>query len=85
MPPVSKNHYHDNLHQLQAGLVKLQRHFNAAGKDGTIKRVVHHLSPRETRVVALGAPSERGRTSWYFQRYLPYSPAARELVLFNLS
>ena len=49
------------------------------------KRIVQHLSPRETRVVALGEPSDRDRTLWYFQRYAPYSPAAQELVLFNRS
>lgn len=43
------------------------------------------LSPRETRVVALGKPSDRDRTSWYFQRFVPYLPAAQELVLFNRS
>src|ERR1700731_2811966 len=58
---------------------------DASGKDGTIKRIVQHLSPRETRVVALGKPSDRDRTSWYFQRYIPYLPAAQELVLFNRS
>ena len=74
---------------LQIELVKLQRHFidygdkilvvlegrDAAGKDGIIKRIVQHLSPRETRVVALGKPSDRERSSWYFQRYVPYLPA----------
>ncbi|MCC6208302.1 MAG: polyphosphate kinase 2 [Gammaproteobacteria bacterium] len=98
-PSISKKAYKDNLHKLQVELVKLQRHFiqcddkiliilegrDAAGKDGTIKRIVAHLSPRETRVVALGKPSDRDRTSWYFQRYVPYLPAARELVLFNRS
>jgi len=58
---------------------------DAAGKDGTIKRVVQHLSPRETRVVALGKPSDRDRTSWYFQRYAPHLPAAQEMVLLNRS
>jgi polyphosphate kinase len=96
---ISKKAYKDELHQLQVELVKLQRHFikcddkiliilegrDAAGKDGTIKRIVKHLSPRETRVVALGKPSDRDRTSWYFQRYVPYLPAAQELVLFNRS
>ena len=56
---------------------------DAAGKDGTIKRIVQHLSPRETRVVALGKPSDR--SSWYFQRYAVHLPAAQELVLFNRS
>lgn len=96
---ISKKDYKDSLRRLQIELVKLQRHFikcddkiliilegrDAAGKDGTIKRIVQHLSPRETRVVALGKPSDRDRTSWYFQRYVPYLPAAQELVLFNRS
>ena len=96
---MGKNDYKDSLRKLQIELVKLQRHFircddkiliifegrDAAGKDGTIKRIVEHLSPRETRVVALGKPSDRDRTSWYFQRYVPYLPAAQELVLFNRS
>ncbi len=98
-PTISKKTYHDTLHKLQIELVKLQRHFiqcedkiliifegrDASGKDGTIKRIVQHLSPRETRVVALGKPSDRDRASWYFQRYAPYLPAAQELVLFNRS
>ncbi|MDP2031434.1 MAG: polyphosphate kinase 2 [Thiobacillus sp.] len=98
-PAIPKKAYKDSLHKLQVELVKLQRHFikcddkiliifegrDAAGKDGTIKRIVKHLSPRETRVVALGKPSDRDRTSWYFQRYVPYLPAAQELVLFNRS
>src|SRR5665811_2489439 len=96
---ISKKIYKDTLLKLQIELVKLQRHFikcddkiliilegrDASGKDGTIKRIVQHLSPRETRVVALGKPSDRDRTSWYFQRYVPYLPAAQELVLFNRS
>ena len=96
---TSKKTYKDSLRKLQVELVKLQRHFiecndkiliilegrDASGKDGAIKRIVQHLSPRETRVVALGKPSDRDRTSWYFQRYVPYLPAAQELVLFNRS
>src|SRR5262249_43887903 len=58
---------------------------DAAGKDGTIKRFVEHLSPRETRVVALSKPSERDNASWYFQRYVAHLPAEQELVLFNRS
>jgi len=98
-PSISKKDYKHTLRKLQIELVKLQRHFiecndkiliilegrDASGKDGTIKRIVQHLSPRETRVVALGKPSDRDRTSWYFQRYVPYLPAAKELVLFNRS
>ncbi|MBK9425882.1 MAG: polyphosphate kinase 2 [Gammaproteobacteria bacterium] len=58
---------------------------DAAGKDGTIKCIVEHLSPRETRVVALSKPSDRECSSWYFQRYVAHLPAAGELVLFNRS
>jgi polyphosphate kinase 2 len=96
---ISKKIYKDTLLKLQIELVKLQRHFikcndkiliilegrDASGKDGTIKRIVQHLSPRETRVVALGKPSDRDRSSWYFQRYVAHLPAAQELVLFNRS
>lgn len=96
---TSNKAYKDGLHKLQVELVRLQRHFikckdkiliilegrDASGKDGTIKRIVQHLSPRETRVVALGKPSDRDRSSWYFQRYVAHLPAAQELVLFNRS
>lgn len=95
----AKRHYKEELHQLQVELVKLQRHIirkndkilvilegrDAAGKDGGIKRITAHLSPRETRVVALGKPSDREESQWYFQRYVPHLPAAQEFVLFNRS
>jgi polyphosphate kinase len=58
---------------------------DAAGKDGAIKRIVEHLSPREYRVVALGKPTDRERGSWYYQRWIEHLPAAGELVLFNRS
>ena len=58
---------------------------DTAGKDGTIKRIVEHLSVRNTRVVALPKPSDRDRTEWYFQRYVRYLPAAGELVILNRS
>jgi polyphosphate kinase 2 (PPK2 family) len=58
---------------------------DAAGKDGSIKRIVEHLSIRATRVVALPKPSDRERTQWWFQRYTAHLPAAGELVLFNRS
>ena len=96
---ISREDYHAQLGQLQVELVKLQRHFigcgdrilvllegrDAAGKDGCIKRIVEYLSPRETRVVALGKPSDRERRGWYFQRYVAQLPVAEELVLFNRS
>ena len=94
-----KQIYKDTLQQLQIELVKLQNHIikhdnkiliifegrDAGGKDGTIKRIIEHLSPREIRVVALGKPSDRDISSWYFQRYTQHLPAAQELVLFNRS
>jgi polyphosphate kinase 2 len=58
---------------------------DTAGKDGSIKRIVEHLSVRNTRVVALPKPNERERSEWYFQRYVRYLPAAGELVIFNRS
>ncbi|MBY0512185.1 MAG: polyphosphate kinase 2 [Rhodospirillaceae bacterium] len=96
---TSRDDYETSLRALQIELVKVQRHVikhdhkvlvifegrDASGKDGTIKRITQHLSPRETRVVALGKPSERDRASWYFQRFVPHLPAAQEMVLFNRS
>jgi polyphosphate kinase 2 len=58
---------------------------DAAGKGGTIKRFTEHLNPRGTRVVALGKPSERERTQWYFQRYFSQLPAGGEIVFFDRS
>ena len=96
---LSKKEYKATLLALRIELVKLQRHFikcndkilmliegrDAAGKDGVIKRIVKNLSPRETRVVALGKPSDRECSEWYFQRYVPFLPAAQEFVLFDRS
>ena len=96
---MDKDAYRTQLRALQIGLVALQRHLiadgrrllvivegrDAAGKDGTIKRIVEHQSPRETRVVALGKPTERDRASWYFQRWAQHFPADGEMVLFNRS
>ena len=58
---------------------------DAAGKDGTIRRVVKHLSPRATRVVALPKPSDRDEGEWWFQRYVRHLPTDGEWVLFNRS
>jgi polyphosphate kinase len=58
---------------------------DAAGKGGTIKRIVAPLNPRYCRVVALPAPTEREKTQWYFQRYVARLPAAGEMVLFDRS
>lgn len=91
--------YRSTLRSLQIELVRLQRHLidtggrilillegrDGAGKDGAIKAITEHMSPRESRVVALGKPSDREVTQWYFQRYVPHLPAAGEFVLFNRS
>ena len=91
--------YDKELESLQIALVRWQQDAmasgrkvliifegrDAAGKDGTIQRIVEHLSVRNTRVVALPKPSDRERTQWYFQRYVPYLPAGGEAVIFNRS
>jgi polyphosphate kinase 2 len=96
---VCDSEYKSSLRALQIELVKIERHVikhdhkvlvifegrDASGKDGAIKRIVKNLSPRETRIVALGRPSDRDRASWYFQRYVPHLPVAQEMVLFNRS
>jgi polyphosphate kinase len=96
---IKTDNYKDTLRLLQIELVKLQKHIikkneriliifegrDAGGKDGTIKRITQYLSPRETRMVALGKPSDRDNSSWYFQRYVPHLPADDEIVFFNRS
>lgn len=91
--------YFKELFRLQRELVKLQDWVahnkikvavifegrDAAGKGGAIKRITQRLNPRVCRVVALPAPSEREKTQWYFQRYVPHLPAAGEIVLFDRS
>lgn len=91
--------YFRELFRLQGELVKLQDWVvatgkkvvivfegrDAAGKGGVIKRITQRLNPRVCRVAALPAPNDRERTQWYFQRYVPYLPAAGELVLFDRS
>ena len=87
------------LHELFIELIKLQKEVissdlkllvilegrDAAGKDGTIKRIIKHLSPRETLVVALSKPTDFQEREWYFQRYTAHLPVSGEFVLFNRS
>ena len=94
-----RGRYFRELLRLQAELVRLQDWVvhnglkvvvlfegrDAAGKGGAIKRITQRLNPRSCRVVALPAPSERERSQWYFQRYVPHLPAAGEIVLFDRS
>ena len=91
--------YESELRLLQIELVKLQNSLiskgdqilvilegrDTAGKDGSIKAITEHLSPRETRVVALGKPSDTESAEWYFQRYVAELPKKGEFVLFNRS
>lgn len=91
--------YEGELRRLHIELVKLQEWVkhegrrvvlifegrDAAGKGGVIKRIVEPLNPRACRVVALGTPTERQKTQWYFQRYIAELPAAGEMALFDRS
>ncbi len=96
---LKKDYYEKELARLQIELVKLQEWIkakqlkvivlfegrDAAGKGGVIKRITQCLNPRICRVVALGTPTEREKTQWYFQRYSAHLPAAGEMVLFDRS
>ena len=96
---LSSKFYEKELARLQVELVKMQywvKHTgtrivvlfegrDAAGKGGTIKRITEPLNPRGCRVVALGTPSDREKTEWYFQRYVAHLPAAGEIVCFDRS
>lgn len=98
-PKLKRKFYENELKSLQVELVKLQEWIksrglkvivifegrDAAGKGGVIKRITQSLNPRVCRVVALGVPTEREKSQWYFQRYVPHLPAAGELVLFDRS
>ena len=97
--PLDTKAYNAELAKLQVELVKLQEWIksrglkvvclfegrDAAGKGGTIKRVSESLNPRVCRICALGIPTEREKTQWYFQRYAAQLPAAGEWVLFDRS
>jgi polyphosphate kinase 2 len=96
---MKRKHYEKELARLEVELVKLQGYIkseglkvvvlfegrDSAGKGGVIKRITRRLSPRVVRVVALGTPTEREKTQWYFQRYVGEMPAAGEMVLFDRS
>ena len=96
---LSRRVYETQKYQLQVELLKLQAWAketgqrvvilfegrDAAGKGGTIKRMMEHLNPRGARVVALEKPSDVERGQWYFQRYVQHLPTAGEIVLFDRS
>ena len=96
---LKKKIYKPELKRLQSELVKLQEWVkaenekivvifegrDAAGKGGVIKRITQDLNPRIARVVALGKPTDREESQWYFQRYVAHLPAAGEICLFDRS
>ncbi len=96
---IDRRIYFRELLRLQSELIRLQSWVvhhrqkvvvlfegrDSAGKGGVIKRITQRLNPRVVRVVALPAPSDRERTQWYFQRYVPHLPAGGEIVLFDRS
>ncbi|MGR6429438.1 polyphosphate kinase 2 [Rhizobium sp. PAMB 3182] len=98
-PSIPRMDYFRALLTLQSELIKLQDWVSyhkekvvvifegrdSAGKGGVIKRITQRLNPRVVRVVALPAPSDREKTQWYFQRYVPHLPAGGEIVLFDRS
>ena len=96
---MARDEYDEVKYLLQVELLKFQtwaadsgtKHVllfegrDAAGKGGTIKRFMEHLNPRYARTVALGKPSDREQSQWYFQRFVQYLPTAGEMVLFDRS
>ena len=96
---LKRSIYEDKLAELHFELVKMQYWIrdtgqklvilfegrDAAGKGGAIKSIADPLNPRGCRIVALGTPSDREKTQWYFQRYVTHLPAAGEIVLFDRS
>ncbi|MBN1472691.1 MAG: polyphosphate kinase 2 [Syntrophaceae bacterium] len=99
MKKIENKFYEKKLYELQIELVKLQEWVkgqglkvvvifegrDAAGKGGAVKRITQLLNPRICRIAALGVPTEREKTQWYFQRFVPYLPAAGEMVFFDRS
>ena len=99
MTKLKRKHYEAEMESLQIELNNLARWLqhtgtrmavvlegrDTAGKGGVISAIAERLNPRQVHVVALAKPSERERTQWYFQRYVPHLPAAGELVLFDRS
>ncbi|MGB0121663.1 MAG: polyphosphate kinase 2 [Solirubrobacterales bacterium] len=96
---LSKKKYEKELVKLQTELVKMQEWIvekglrvavlfegrDTAGKGGVIKRITEKTSPRVIRTVALGTPTDKEKTQWYFQRYVAHLPAGGEMVLFDRS
>jgi polyphosphate kinase len=98
-PKLKASFYEAELARLQQELVKLQEWIkreglrvvvifegrDAAGKGGVLKRIVDRTNPRVVKLVALGTPTDRQRTQWWFQRYVEELPAGGEMILFDRS
>ena len=96
---LNNKNYEETLRRLQVELVSLQHWVaqegirivvifegrDAAGKGGVIKRIMERLNPRICKVVALGVPTEKEKTQWYFQRYIPSLPSGGEIVFYDRS
>lgn len=96
---LSSKHYSHELEALDLELIHMQQWAqktgarivvifegrDGAGKGGVIKRIAEPLNPRFCRIAALGVPTEKEKTQWYFQRYVAHLPAAGEIVLFDRS
>ena len=96
---INNKFYEAELAKLQIELVKLQDWIqykglkvvvifegrDAAGKGGVIKRISQSLNPRSCKIVALGTPSSKEKSQWYFQRYVTHLPSAGEMILFDRS
>jgi len=97
--PLDEIFYEEELVRLQIELVKMHEWIkakklkvivlfegrDAAGKGGVITRITENLNPRICRVAALGVPTEKEKTQWYFQRYIAHFPSGGEMVLFDRS
>ncbi len=96
---LDNKEYLKKLLKLEIELVKLQEWVkanklrvvvifegrDAAGKGGVIKTIAGCLNPRICRIVALGIPTEKEKSQWYFQRYVSELPSGGEITLFDRS
>ena len=96
---LTQKRYNHEMKMLDIEMIQLQRWVvetkarvvvifegrDAAGKGGVIKRISEPLNPRFCRIAALGTPTEKEKTQWYFQRYVAHLPAGGEMVLFDRS
>lgn len=96
---INSKEYEEKKLELQIELLKLQKWIrdtgqrvviifegrDAAGKGGTIKRIMEHLNPRGSRIIALDKPSDIEKGQWYFQRYVNHLPTSGEIIFMDRS